>query len=59
MNVGLRALLMLVALVFFVIAIFSDLHQGDFIAVGLACVAGAWLVGELGFDRRLGSSTRT
>ena len=59
MNVGLRALLMLVALVFFVIAIFSDLHQGDFIAVGLACVAGAWLVGELGWDRALSTSNRT
>jgi hypothetical protein len=61
MNVGLRALLMLVALIFFVIAIFSDLHQGDFIAVGLACVAAAWLVGELGLDRRLaaGGANRT
>jgi hypothetical protein len=59
MNVGLRALLMLVALVFFVIAIFSDLHQGDFIAVGLACVAAAWLVGELGFDRQLGTANRS
>jgi hypothetical protein len=57
MNVGLRVLLMLVALVFFVIAIFSDLHQGDFIAVGLACVAGSWLVGELGWDRSLMSRT--
>ena len=57
MNVGLRALLMLVALVFFVIAIFSDLHQGDFISVGLACVAAAWLVGELGWDRSLGTGT--
>jgi hypothetical protein len=59
MNVGLRALLMLVALIFFVIAIFSDLHQGDFLAVGLACVVAAWLVGELGWDRQLGTSSRT
>ena len=58
MNVGLRALLMLVALIFFVIAIFSNLHQGDFIAAGLACVAGAWLVGELGWDRSLGAGSR-
>jgi F0F1-type ATP synthase membrane subunit c/vacuolar-type H+-ATPase subunit K len=39
--------------------IFSDIHQGDFLAVGLACVAAAWLVGELGWDRRLGTSSRT
>jgi hypothetical protein len=55
MNVGLRAVLLLVAVIFFVVAIFSDLHQGDFMAVGLAFLAGAWLVTELGWDRPLGS----
>ena len=57
MNVGLRALLMLVALVFFVIAIFSDLHQGDFIAAGLALVAAAFLVTDMGWDRNLSAGT--
>jgi hypothetical protein len=58
MNVGLRVLLMIAALVFFVIAIFSDLHQGDFIAVGLALVAAAFVVTEMGWDRQLGGTNR-
>jgi hypothetical protein len=59
MNLGLRALLLGVALVFFVIAIFSDLHQGDFIAAGLALVAAAFVVTEMGWDRRLGTGMST
>jgi hypothetical protein len=55
MNLGLRALLLIAALILFVIAIFSDVHQGDFIAVGLACTAGAFLAGELGITGGLGS----
>jgi hypothetical protein len=55
MNLGLRALLLIVAVILFVIAIFSDVHQGDFIAVGLACTAGAFLAGELGITGGLGS----
>jgi len=37
MNLGLRAILVIAAVVCFIIAIFSDLHQGDWIAIGLAC----------------------
>ena len=44
MDFGIRILLLLAAAVFFLIAIFSDLHQGDFIAVGLLLVALAMLV---------------
>jgi hypothetical protein len=51
MNVGLRALLLVAAVVCFIIAIFSDVHQGDWIAAGLACSAGAVLVREMGWDR--------
>ncbi len=58
MNVGLRALLVLAALVLLIIAIFSDLHQGDLIAAGLACYVGAVLVGDLGLDRALGGRRR-
>jgi hypothetical protein len=58
MNIGIRGLLLLVAVVLFVIAIFSDVHQLDLIAVGLACTAGAFLVGELGITGRIGSGTR-
>ena len=55
MNVGLRAILMLAATVLFIIALFSDVHQGDLIAVGLACFAGAFAVADFGWDRRLGT----
>ena len=48
MNLGLRAILLGVAIVLFVIAVFSDLHQGDLIAWGLAAAAAALLVEELG-----------
>jgi hypothetical protein len=44
MDFGIRILLLLAAAVFFLIAIFSNLHQGDFIAVGLLLVALAMLV---------------
>jgi hypothetical protein len=58
MNVGLRALLLVVAVVCFVIAIFSDLHQGDWIAAGLAFSAGAVLVREMGWDRSMSMGNR-
>jgi hypothetical protein len=44
MNFGIRILLLLVAAIFFLIAIFSDLHQGDFISVGLLLVALSMIV---------------
>ena len=58
MNVGIRALLLVVAVVCFLIAIFSDLHQGDWIAAGLACSAGAVLVREMGWDRSMSMGNR-
>ena len=51
MNVGLRTILLAVAIVLFVIAVFSDTHQGDLIAWGLAATAAALVVEELGFGR--------
>jgi hypothetical protein len=54
MNLGIRALLLLVAVVLFVIAVFSD-DPSDLIAVGLACTAGAFLAGELGITGRIGA----
>jgi hypothetical protein len=58
MNVGLRALLLVAAVVCFIIAIFSDIHQGDWIAAGLALYTGSVLVGELGMDRSFGTTRR-
>jgi ABC-type uncharacterized transport system permease subunit len=58
MNIGLRALLLVAAIVCFIIAIFSDVHQGDWIAIGLAISVGAVLVGEMGLDRTFGTTRR-
>lgn len=44
MEFGIRILLLLAAAVMFLIAIFSELHWPDFIAVGLLLVALAMIV---------------
>jgi len=52
MNLGLRALLLIAAVVIFIVAIFVNVvHELDWIAAGLACTSGAVLVRELGWDR--------
>ena len=58
MNIGLRALLLVAAVVCFVIAIFTDTHWTDWIAAGLALYAGSVLVAELGMDRSFGTTRR-
>jgi len=45
---GLRSILLLGAVVLFVVAIFVNRNQGNWIAAGLAVFAGAFLVGDLG-----------
>ena len=49
MNLGLRALLLIAAVILFVFAALSDSNLGDLLAWGLACLAGALLVAETGF----------
>ena len=53
MNFGLRALLLLVALILFVVAAIGD-DERDWVAWGLAALTAAFLVGEAGWDRRFG-----
>jgi hypothetical protein len=53
--IGLRGLLLIVALILFIVAVFSDLHQGDLIALGLAATAAGLLVEELGINTRFGT----
>ena len=53
MRFGLRALLLVVAVVLFVLAVLLDENAGDLLAIGLALMAGAMLVGDLGLDRSL------
>lgn len=57
MAIGLRALLLIAAVVIFVIAIFVDVtNELDWIAIGLACTSGAVLVREMGWDRTFGTN---
>jgi len=53
--IGLRGVLLALSIILFVIAAFSDLHQGDLIAWGLAAAVAGLLVEELGFNPRFGA----
>jgi hypothetical protein len=53
--IGLRGLFLVIAIVLFVIGVFSDIHQGDLICWGLAATAAALLVEELGLNTRFGT----
>ena len=58
MNLGVRVILLLAAVVSFVICIFSSVHFRDWLGIGLACFAGSFLVGDLGWDRAIGTTRR-
>ena len=59
MNLGLRTILLLAAVVLFVIAVFSDSNYGDLLALGLAAFAGAFLSDAVGWaDRTFGTTDR-
>jgi len=51
MNFGLRALLLVAAVILFIVAAISDSNYADLLAWGLACLAAAFLIGETGFAR--------
>jgi uncharacterized membrane protein YgdD (TMEM256/DUF423 family) len=51
-RVGLRQILLIAAVVLFAIAAITDSSSIDYLAIGLACFAGALVVDELGFGRR-------
>jgi uncharacterized membrane protein SirB2 len=54
--IGLRGLLLIVSVVLFVIAAVADVtDQGDWLSWGLAVMAAAFVVGELGIGPRFGS----
>jgi hypothetical protein len=54
MRLGLRAILLIVAIVLFVVAMVREGNASDLIALGLAVFAGAFLVGDMGLGRRMG-----
>jgi hypothetical protein len=57
MNLGLRTILLLAAVVLFVIAVFAD-DPSNLWSLGLAAFAGAFLSDALGFADRTFNSTR-
>jgi hypothetical protein len=59
MALGLRTILLIAAVVIFVVSIFIGVeHQFDWLVIGLACTAGAFLAESLGWaDRTVGSMT--
>jgi len=56
MNIGLRQLLLLVATLAFVFGVFNQSNWSTWVAIGLACSAGATLVREMGWDRVVSAS---
>lgn len=52
MRFGLREILLIVAIIMFVLGVILNENAFDVVAIGLACLAGALLVGELDLDKR-------
>jgi hypothetical protein len=57
-DFGLRTLLLLAATLLFLLAAFSDTSQGDLLAWGLAAFAFSYVLADIGWDRRYGSTRR-
>ena len=52
MKLSLRVLLLAGAVLLFVLALFSDTRASDFLTIGLALFAAAFLVDDLGIGKR-------
>lgn len=52
MRLGLRGILLIVAIIMFILGVILHENAFDVVAIGLACLAGALLVSEIGFDKR-------
>lgn len=52
MRFGLRGILLIVAIIMFILGVILHENAFDVVAIGLACLAGALLVSEIGFDKR-------
>jgi hypothetical protein len=46
-TLGLRGLLLIVAIILFVVAVFSDTNWSDLVAWGLAAFAASFVVGDV------------
>ena len=54
-NYGVRSLLLLLAALLFILAVFDEGNWDDFVASGLAVFALSYVLADLGWDRRYGS----
>ena len=54
-NFGVRTLLLLLATIVFVLAVFSEDRYADLLAWGLAALAASFLLADIGWDRKYGS----
>jgi hypothetical protein len=55
MTLGLKTLLLLLAVILFVVAALNNDNFTDLVSIGLAVFAGAFLIEDTGFGRNLGS----
>jgi hypothetical protein len=53
LKFGVRSVLLVVATFMFVLAVILDENAFDVAMIGLACLSGAFLVGEIGIDRHI------
>jgi hypothetical protein len=53
LRFGLRSVLLLIATLMFILAVFFNENAFDVAMIGLACLSGAMLIGELGVDRKI------
>jgi len=58
MNLGLRSLLLLVAVILFVAAVFSNTNWSDLVAWGLAAFAASFFVGDANVGSLAGGRRR-
>jgi hypothetical protein len=54
-NFGVRTLLLLLATIVFVLAVFVEDDYADLLAWGLAALAASFLLADIGWDRKYGS----
>lgn len=54
-NFGVRTLLLMLATIVFVLAVFVEDDYADLIAWGLAALAFSFLLADIGWDRKYGS----
>jgi hypothetical protein len=57
-NFGVRTLLLLLATIVFVLAVFVEDDYADLLAWGLAALTASFLLADLGWDRKYGSRAR-